>query len=154
MIAGKILRLLELFLVIVLAEGAKQRRRATEQIWIEARRLRPQLRGRVAIDEDGATKDAMLAHQIFDRADFLFVVVILFRFGGLNFLIVCSRQNEPRASGDDTRPRRALSNSIICVSFYHESFQAAGSSSNNSPNNSRSLSLAAASAVAPAGVAR
>jgi hypothetical protein len=48
----------------------------------------------------------MLAHQVFDRADFLFVVVML--FGGPNDLMAGSRQHEPRASGDDQTAARIV----------------------------------------------
>ena len=48
----------------------------------------------------------MLAHQVFDRADFLFIVVMLFRCS--SNLGMCSRQREPRAGGDDQTAARIV----------------------------------------------
>lgn len=60
--------LLQLLLMIVFAEAAKQLGGS-----IECRRrgpaTAPQLRGRLAVDQQGAAKHPMLAHQILDRAD-------------------------------------------------------------------------------------
>ena len=94
------MRLFEFFLVIVLAEVAKHHCCAAEQVWIDARRFRPQLRGHVSIDEDGPANDAMLAHQVFDRADFLFFVFVAF-YGGPNNLRVGPCEHESCTCDDD-----------------------------------------------------
>src|SRR5208337_2734896 len=135
-------RLFELFLMIVLAKIAEQQRRAAEYVRINVGRFRSQLHGGFPIDEDGTTNDAMLAHQVFDRADLLFAVFVCFSAARTTReLAPVSTSPAPAAR---TKRRRVLSNSIIGVSFCdggsslsHEAIQVAGSSSNSSPNNSR-----------------
>nr|WP_253203948.1 hypothetical protein [Methylosinus sp. KRF6] len=97
------MRLFEFFLVIVFAERSKHRRRAAEQLGIEFARLGAQFRGRDAIDEDRAADDAVLAHQVFDRANFL-LLFFLARFGlsgCFDDFGVGSGQQEASAGGDD-----------------------------------------------------
>ena len=86
--------------MIVFTKRAEHRGRAAKKVGIKTRWRSAQLRSHLSVYEDRTSDDAVLAHQVFYRADLL-LVFFLARFG---FLI---RLDEfgvgPRQQETDTR---------------------------------------------------
>jgi hypothetical protein len=68
--------LLELFFVVVLAEGAEQSRGVEKRPRLDTRGIGAQLCRAFAVDKERPPEHAVLAHQVFDGADLLSLALL------------------------------------------------------------------------------